>query len=117
MLETSRHTSTRFYLAAWLVWLIAILGVLIVGRETGVRGLLNITDPYLGGLVAIIEFLSIGMFVLWLGALTRLSRQQDWGWFTALLILQLVGLGAVGMAAYAIAGPVDIDLSKPGISS
>jgi hypothetical protein len=113
----SKHTTTRFYLAAWLVWLIAILAFLIDRRETGVTGLLNITDPYVGGLVAIIDVLVIVMFMLWLGALARLARQQDRGWFLALLILQLVGLGAVGMAAYAIAGPVDIDLSKPGINS
>src|SRR2546430_5541983 len=31
---------------------------------------------------------------------------------SAVLLLQLVGLGIVGMGAYAVAGPVDIDLSK-----
>jgi hypothetical protein len=30
-----------------------------------------------------------------------------WAWFTAVLVLHLIGLGIVGMIAYAIAGPDD----------
>ena len=73
-------------------------------------------DTNLAALVAILDVLVIVMFVLWLAALSRLARQHDWGWFISLLILQLVGLGIVGIVAYAIAGPIDIDLSRPGIT-
>lgn len=73
-------------------------------------------DPNLAALVAILDVLVLVMFVLWLAALARLARQQDWGWFTGVLILQLVGLGIIGMVAYAIVGPIDVDLTKPGIT-
>ena len=78
---------------------------------------LGVNDPNIAALVVILDVLVFVMFVLWVAALARLARQHDWGWFVALLVLQLVGLGIVGMVAYAIAGPIDVDLSKPGISS
>ena len=49
------------------------------------------------------------MFVMWIGALIKLAQQHAWGWFVAVLILQLIFLGIIGMAAYAIAGPQDTD--------
>jgi hypothetical protein len=74
------------------------------------------TDPNLAGLATIIEVLAGVMAVLWIGALVRLGRQHDWGWFAAVLILQLVGLGIIGMGAYAIAGPIDVDYPRPSVT-
>ena len=45
------------------------------------------------------------MLVTWIGALIRLGQLHAWGWFAAVLVLQLVGLGIIGMVAYAAAGP------------
>jgi hypothetical protein len=47
------------------------------------------------------------MLVMWIGALIRLGQLHSWGWFAAVLILQLIGLGIAGMVAYAAAGPRD----------
>lgn len=69
------------------------------------------------GLILITGLLAAAMVIFWVGALDRLARQHDWGWFGAVLLLQLVFLGFAGMAAYAMAGPADVDFSKPGISS
>jgi preprotein translocase subunit Sss1 len=99
------------------VWIIGVAAYLIARRAIPDGNFLSVDDPNLAALVAILDVLVLVMFVLWVAALARLARQQDWGWFTALLVLQLVGLGIIGMVAYAIAGPIDIDLSKPGISS
>ena len=104
----SRETATGCYLAAWLVWVIALLA-LYVTRE-------YVETPN-EGLILIIGLLAAAMVVCWVGALDRLSAQHEWGWFGAVLVLHLVCLGVVGMAAYKLAGPVDVDLSKPRISS
>jgi hypothetical protein len=103
-------------MAAWLVWVVAVVAFVVVRQHVDLSSPFALTDPNLGGLAAIIEILTLVMALLWIGALLRLARQHDWGWSVAVLILQLVGLGIVGMAAYAIAGPIDVDLSRPGIT-
>jgi len=103
-------------MAAWLVWLIGIAGFLIAHRSMPDGNPLSVNNGDLAGLVVILDLLVVVMFLLWVAALARLSKQQDWGWFIAVLVLQLIGLGIVGMVAYAIAGPIDVDLSKPGIT-
>ncbi len=50
---------------------------------------------------------AIAMLVYWIGALARLGQIRAWGWFIAVLVLHVVGLGIAGMLAYAIAGPED----------
>jgi hypothetical protein len=47
------------------------------------------------------------MFVMWIVALLRLAHATAWGWFVGVLVLHLIGLGIVGMVAYAIVGPED----------
>ena len=47
------------------------------------------------------------MLVFWIGALIRLGQMHAWAWFTAVLVLHLIGLGIAGMVAYAIGGPDD----------
>jgi hypothetical protein len=89
----------------------------VVARRYASADPLSLTDPNLTGLIVIIEVLAAAMVVCWIAALVRLWRQHDVGWFAAVLILHVVGLGIVGMVAYAGAGPVDIDVSKPGVSS
>jgi hypothetical protein len=91
-----------------MVWAIAILAYVVTRAYDGMPN---------EGLVVIIGVLAAAMVVCWVGALDRLSRQHDWGWFAGVLVLQLVGLGIAGMGAYKLAGPVDMDFSKPGVSS
>src|SRR3989442_13308403 len=66
-------------------------------------------SPQAGVTIAWLVLVACGvvMFVMWIGALVRLAQQHAWGWFIGVLVLQLIFLGIVGMAAYAIAGPED----------
>jgi hypothetical protein len=91
-----------------VVWAIALMALFVVRQYSGTTN---------EGLVVIIGLLAAAMVMCWVGALDRLARQHDWGWFAGVLVLHLVGLGIVGMAAYMLAGPTDVDLTKPGISS
>lgn len=50
---------------------------------------------------------AVAMLIYWVGALLRLGQVRAWGWFVAVLVLHLAGLGIAGMLAYAIAGPED----------
>jgi len=111
-----KNTASSCYIAAWFVWVIALMAFVVARRYAGVDHL-SLTDPNLTGLIVIIEVLAAAMVVCWIAALVRLWKQHDWGWFVAVLILHVVGLGIVGMVAYAGAGPVDVDVSKPGVSS
>jgi hypothetical protein len=52
---------------------------------------------------------AVVMLVMWIGALIRLGQQHAWGWFVAVLVLHLIGLGIIGMVAYAVSGPGDTD--------
>jgi len=45
------------------------------------------------------------MLVAWIGALIRLGQLHSWVWFAVVLLLQLIGLGIIGMVAYALADP------------
>ena len=96
--------------------MIALLAFASARQQVGSSGLTFPSDPNLGGLAVIIEVLAGVMAVLWIGALVRLARQHDRGWFVAVLILQLIGLGIIGMGAYAIAGPIDVDYSRPSVT-
>ncbi len=100
----SKQITTRWYIGAWVV-------AVLVGIATGIvaRGAPAGSPP--PG-VAILSLALVGcgivMFVMWIGALIKLAQRHAWGWFTAVLILQLIFLGIVGMVAYTIAGPEDI---------
>jgi hypothetical protein len=104
---TSKRVTTRWYIGAWLVYAVALVAVIVAGRGLPGQG----SPPagiLLGYLVLLIS--GVAMFVMWIGALVRLGSQQAWGWFVGVLILHLVGLGIVGMVAYAISGPEDAEL-------
>lgn len=100
----SRRTTTRWYIDAWVVWLGALVALIALSRgaEAGSSLPAGATVAYLVMFVA-----GVVMLVMWLGALIRLAQQRQWGWFAAVVVLQLVVLGIVGMVAYALAGPDD----------
>ena len=50
---------------------------------------------------------SVVMLVMLIGALVKLAHVSAWGWLVGVLVLHLIGLGIIGMVAYAIAGPED----------
>ena len=103
----SKRVTTRWYIGAWLVYVVALVAVILAGR-----GFHQSTTPPAGILLGYLVLLVSGvvMFVMWIGALVRLGMQQAWGWFVGVLILHLVGLGIVGMVGYAASGPEDAEL-------
>ena len=101
----SKRTITRWYIGAWLVWFVSICALVLTAHPA--------TDS-LGRTVVTVVMVISGLITLymWLRALIRLARQQATFYFLAVLLLQFVGLGIVGMVAYALSGtekkPVDV---------
>jgi hypothetical protein len=99
----SKQITTRWYIGAWVVWLIAFIALALA-----MRGSTSSSPPAIAmvayGVMAIAGLVAL---VMWIGALIKLGQLTAWGWFTAVLILHLVGLGIIGMVAYATAGPED----------
>ncbi len=103
----SKRTTTRWYAATWVVWAIAFVAMVAM-----VRGNSDTNTPAGGVLLAYLVMAVAGsvMLVMWIGALVKLAAQRVWNWFVAVFVLHLFGLGIIGMAAYAIAGPEDSEI-------
>src|SRR2546425_2075754 len=95
----SKQLTTRWYISAWIVSAIAWLALLATTH--------NHQDGTSPAFYLVLAAGAMLMFVCWIGALFRLAQLNSWGWFVAVLFLQLIGLGIVGMVAYALAGPED----------
>jgi hypothetical protein len=100
----SKRTIARWYIGAWVVWFVALIAVVTVSRIAHTNASVSS-----GMNVAVLVTLAAGIvtFVMWVAALVKLARQQAMFWFVGVLVLQLIGLGIVGMVAYAVAGPED----------
>lgn len=100
----SKRITTRWYIGAWVVWVLAFVGLAVSMHIAG-----NASSPPPAAVIAygVMAVAGIVMLVMWIGALVRLGQQRAWGWFVGVLVLHLVGLGIIGMAAYAVAGPDD----------
>ncbi len=98
----SKRITTRWYIGAWIVWLVALVAMIALSR-----GAQASSSPAPGVMVAYLVMFVAGvvMLVMWIGALIKLGQLHTWGWFAAVLVLHLIGLGIVGMIAYAMAGP------------
>src|SRR5438105_15495830 len=98
----SKRITTRWYIGAWVVWLIAFVALIAMSR-----GAQASTTPPPGVVLAygVMFLAALVTLVMWIGALIKLGQIRAWGWFAGVLILHLIGLGIIGMVAYAIAGP------------
>jgi len=101
----SKRTTTRWYIGSWIVYILAVIAFFVIGHSA--QGSSSppaaLVLPY--GVMAVTGVI---MLVMWIGALVKLGQQAAWGWFVAVLLLHLVGLGIVGMVAYAVSGPEDM---------
>ena len=97
----SKRTTTRAYISAWVVYVISAIALIMALRNNdGTASVPPVAiDLYLVILASVVV-----MLVFWIGALIRLGQMHAWAWFTAVLVLHLIGLGIAGMVAYAIAG-------------
>jgi len=100
----SKRITTRWYIGAWVVWLIAFISLALVLQSAGGS---SSPPPAAAIPYAVMAIAGIVMLVLWIGALVKLGMQHAWGWFVAVLVLHLVALGMIGMVAYAVWGPRD----------
>jgi cytochrome c biogenesis protein CcdA len=100
----SKHVTTQWYIGAWLVAVIAMI-LIGIGARSVQAG--SAPAPALMIMGFVIMASSLVMLVMWIGALLKLAQLGAWGWFVGVLILHLVGLGIIGMVAYAISGPED----------
>ena len=100
----SKRITTRWYIGAWVVWLIAFVGLAVAMHSAS-----SSTSPPATAMLAYLVMAVAGlvMLVMWVGALIKLGQLRSWGWFVAVLVLHLVGVGIIGMVAYAISGPED----------
>jgi len=103
----SKKTSTRWYIGAWLVWVIAYAMAFMTGHTTFYHYGFYIqgSSPVGAFAIVLIAISALVMFIAWIGTLIHLGQLHSWGWFALLLVLQLLVLGIVGMVAYALAGP------------
>ena len=106
----SKRTSTRWYIGAWLVWVVALTVFFTTAHKTFTASAFDAigTSPTSGIAWLVAGIASIVMLVVWIGTWIRLGQLHSWGWFAVVLILQLVGLGIIGMVLYALAGPDDV---------
>jgi len=105
----SKRMTTRWYIGAWVVAVLAAIAMIATARSAGAQVSSSPSAAlFIESFVAAIA--GIVMLVMLIGALVKLGMQRAFGWFVAILLLHIVGLGIVGMAAYAVAGPEDEDL-------
>ena len=102
----SKRTTTRGYIASWVIYVVAFAALYLTIHNSISQGSSS-PAPVAIVFYFVLFALAIAMLVFWIGALIRLGQMSSWGWFIAVLVLHLVGLGIVGMVAYAIAGPDD----------
>ena len=98
----SKQVTTRWYIGAWVVSAIAFVLAAVLWNNAQA-----VVTPGLLFLGLVMTVAAIVALVTWIAALVKLGMQHAWSWFAAVLILQLIGLGIVGMVAYAVAGPED----------
>jgi hypothetical protein len=103
----SKRITTRWYIAAWVIYILAVIAFFVMARANN-----GASTPPAGALAAYLLIIATGivMLVMWIGALIRLGQQHAWGWFAAVLVLHLIGLGIIGMVAYAVRGPADTEM-------
>jgi uncharacterized membrane protein len=96
----SKRTITRWYIGAWLVWVISLIALVLTAHsapESSGRAFVTVVMA-VSGLITL---------YMWVRALIKLARQHATCSVVAVLLLQLVGLGIVGMVAYALSGSED----------
>ena len=99
-----KRTLVRWYVGAWAVWCLAFLALLGLGRFSAPSS----TPPPGTFFLYFVMFMTVIVtFLTWVAVLIKLVSRRSWGWFVAVLLLHLVGIGIVGIAAYALAGPGD----------
>ena len=94
----SKRTITRWYIGAWIAW-VASLFALVVMTHRAPDGV-GMTF-----VLVVMLFSGLTTLYMWVQALVKLARRHATFSFVVILVFQLVGLGIIGMTAYALSGP------------
>jgi hypothetical protein len=107
----SKRVTTGSYIGAWIVAVLAFVVFFKTLHLTTSAGYVTAigTSPTSVRAWLLVILAGLVTIVMWVAALAALGEAHRWGWFVAVLALQLVGLGIIGMAGYAIAGPRDAE--------
>ncbi|HEV2036956.1 MAG TPA: hypothetical protein VGU71_22625 [Candidatus Dormibacteraeota bacterium] len=105
----SKRITTRWYMGAWVIYMIALIALAMSARSAGVQGSSSASPALVLGYL-VLGIAGIVMLVMWIGALIKLGMRRAWSWFVGILVLHLLGLGIIAMVAYAVGGPEDEDL-------
>ena len=96
----SKRTITRWYIGAWITWVASLCALAVMTHRSA--------DSVGMDFVLVVMVLSgLTTLYMWVWALIKLARRHATFSFVVILVLQLVGLGIVGMMAYALSGPED----------
>ena len=98
----SKRTVTRLYIDAWVVWVVSIIALVLLTRAMRTDSLPPSGVAFVYAAMVSSAFL---MFVMWVAALVKLARRHATFSFVTMLVLQLLGIGIVGMVSYAVSGP------------
>ena len=101
----TKRTITRCYIGAWVVWIVSVLALILLAREARPEGQPGTATTFV---YAAMLGSALLMFVMWVIALVKLARRHATFSFVAILLLQLLGIGIIGMVAYAMSGPEEI---------
>jgi hypothetical protein len=99
----SKRTTTSGYIGGWIVWCLAFLTLLALGHFSPAS---SSPPPGTFFLYLVMFVASLVTLVMWALTVLKLASLHAWAWFAAVLVLHLVGIGIIGMVAYALAGPV-----------
>ena len=115
----SKNITTRWYIGAWVVWAISLIVFFMTAHVQSTSSSVAAfgTSPVSAIAWIVAGLCGIVMLIMVIGALVRLGQLSRWGWFVALLVLHLVGLGIVAMVAYAATGPEDTGtVTRPSVT-
>jgi hypothetical protein len=116
----SRATVRKIYLPGLVLaiigavlWVIAMQGGHTVTTQSGATGMAPGNGLLSGIGTACLVIGGILSFIAWIGALVGTAMLGRWGWFVALLVLNLIGLGLIIMLVYCFAGPTERSGTTP----
>src|SRR4051812_21114385 len=116
-----KTVTTRWYIGAWIVAVIsAIVFFMTAHVQTSPGGTSAISTSPIATLAWIAAGISgLVMLVAWIVTLVHLAQLRRWGWFTAMLVLQLAWLGIIPVVAYAWSGSVEEEraaVTRPSVT-
>jgi hypothetical protein len=94
----SKRAITRWYIGAWIAWVASLFALAVMTRRSP-------GDVGMTFVLVVMVISGLITLYMWMQALVKLARRHATFSFVVILLFQLVGLGIIGMTAYALSGP------------